>query len=190
MTDKKIIGSKNIKTKRKVASLNMIATFLTALKIIETHDINTSKIYCRVSKEAAGIVGHKAGLQEGDILTIYDLFFGKKNKLIFQAMMLPSGNDAALCLAQTLGYLGDNPYLLESKFTVDNPISAVYTRSWQSFVSKMNKLKYEFNMSSSTNFCNPHGLTSLTGCTTVEDMTRLCLKFLENRFCSEVASTR
>ena len=78
MTEKRIIASKNIKTKRKVASLNMIATFLTALKIIENNDINTSKIYCKVSKEAANISGHKAGLQEGDILTIYDLFFGKK----------------------------------------------------------------------------------------------------------------
>lgn len=78
MTKKRIIGKKAEGNKRQIASLNKIATFLTALEIIKELNLNTSKIYVKVTKEAAEVGGTSSGLKEGDILTMYDLFFGKK----------------------------------------------------------------------------------------------------------------
>jgi D-alanyl-D-alanine carboxypeptidase len=47
--------------------------------------------YCRVSKLAAKVGGTSAFLKEGLRLSVYDLLHG---------LMLPSGNDAALCLSE------------------------------------------------------------------------------------------
>ncbi len=40
--------------------------------------------------------GTSGNLREGDILSVYDLMYG---------MMLPSGNDCAWCLAESMGIL-------------------------------------------------------------------------------------
>jgi D-alanyl-D-alanine carboxypeptidase len=50
--------------------------------------------YCRVSKLAAKVGGTSAFLKEGLRLSVYDLLHG---------LMLPSGNDAALCLSEHFG---------------------------------------------------------------------------------------
>ena len=47
-----------------------------------------------VSKEASSVIGTSAELAEGDTLTIKQLMYG---------LMLPSGNDAAHCLAEYFG---------------------------------------------------------------------------------------
>ena len=51
-----------------------------------------------VSQNAASTGGTSACLREGDILTVFDLVHG---------MMLPSGNDAAMMLAETFGAEGE-----------------------------------------------------------------------------------
>ncbi len=48
----------------------------------------------QVSKNAASIGGTSAKLKSGDILSVWDLMHG---------LMLPSGNDSALCLAEHFG---------------------------------------------------------------------------------------
>ena len=52
-----------------------------------------------MSKNAASIGGTSAKLKSGDVLSVYDLL---------HALMLPSGNDAATCLAEHFGQ-----YLIE-----------------------------------------------------------------------------
>lgn len=47
-----------------------------------------------VSGDAAGVIGTSADLLEGDTLSIWQLLYG---------LMLPSGNDAALALAEYFG---------------------------------------------------------------------------------------
>lgn len=49
------------------------------------------KTWFKVSAYAASMIGTSANLIENQRLTIYDLLFG---------LMLPSGNDAAMCLAE------------------------------------------------------------------------------------------
>ena len=48
----------------------------------------------QVSKAAATIGGTSAKLKTGDVLSIWDLLHG---------LMLPSGNDAGICLAEHFG---------------------------------------------------------------------------------------
>ena len=48
----------------------------------------------QVSKNAANIGGTSAKLKTGDVLSIWDLLHG---------LMLPSGNDAGICLAEHFG---------------------------------------------------------------------------------------
>lgn len=50
----------------------------------------------QISKHAAKINGTSAQLRAGDVMSCYDLLF---------AMMLPSGNDVALALAEFFGGL-------------------------------------------------------------------------------------
>jgi D-alanyl-D-alanine carboxypeptidase len=50
----------------------------------------------KVSKQASNVIGTSANLLSGDTLNIYDLFYG---------LMLPSGNDVAVVLAQGIGTL-------------------------------------------------------------------------------------
>ena len=48
----------------------------------------------KVSNRASMQIGTTAGLMTGDVLTLHDLFY---------AMMLPSGNDASVALAENVG---------------------------------------------------------------------------------------
>jgi len=58
------------------------------------YGINPQKVYFRASYFAAKIGGTTAYLREGMRYSIYDLMVG---------LMLPSGNDAALVLAENFG---------------------------------------------------------------------------------------
>lgn len=53
-----------------------------------------SNVLVRVSDRAVDILGTSAELQAGDILSLYDLLFG---------LMLPSGNDASVAVAEAAG---------------------------------------------------------------------------------------
>ena len=58
------------------------------------YGINPKKVYFRASHIAAKIGGTTAYIKEGMRYSIYDLMVG---------LMLPSGNDAALVLAENFG---------------------------------------------------------------------------------------
>jgi serine-type D-Ala-D-Ala carboxypeptidase (penicillin-binding protein 5/6) len=65
-----------------------------SLLLIKELQIDPKNLYCRVSKSAATVGGTCAVLREGQRLSVYDLLFG---------LMLPSGNDAAMVLAEHFG---------------------------------------------------------------------------------------
>jgi len=80
--------------KREVASITKMMTFYTALKLIDRYNINPSTTILTVSRNASRMIGTSACLREGDQLSLETLFYG---------MMLPSGNDAAFCIAEYFG---------------------------------------------------------------------------------------
>ena len=80
-----ILYGKNEKQKRKMASTTKI---MTAIIIIENCNLNET---IEVSKKAANTGGSRLGLKTNDKITIKDLLYG---------LMLRSGNDAAVALAE------------------------------------------------------------------------------------------
>ena len=66
------------------------------LNDFQTCDLDPKKIYFRASASAIKVKGTTAFIKEGLWYSIYDLMIG---------MMLPSGNDAAMVLAENFGRL-------------------------------------------------------------------------------------
>jgi D-alanyl-D-alanine carboxypeptidase len=64
--------------------------------MIEKFEINVDMTDAKVSREAVNLGGTTANFKYGDIVNLKDLFYG---------MMLPSGNDAAFCIAEYFGKL-------------------------------------------------------------------------------------
>lgn len=83
-----VLVGKNENQKRKMASTTKI---MTATIIIENCNLNET---IQVSKNAANVGGSRLGLKLGDSITINDLLYG---------LMLKSGNDCAIALAEYCG---------------------------------------------------------------------------------------
>ena len=83
-----VLVGKNENQKKKMASTTKI---MTATIIIENCNLNET---IQVSKNAANVGGSRLGLKLGDSITINDLLYG---------LMLKSGNDCAIALAEHLG---------------------------------------------------------------------------------------
>ena len=60
----------------------------------DKYKVNPKEVSVRVSDKAAEMPGTSAELQAGDLLTLNDLFYG---------LMLPSGNDASVAIAEAVG---------------------------------------------------------------------------------------
>lgn len=111
-----------------IASITKVMTALVALDVIGE---NFDEYTIEVSEEAAYIGESTAGLQEGDTMDAYTAL---------QALMVPSGNDAAQALAECLGdeLEGDGD-------------------AYDNFVAAMNAKAKELGCTD-TVFENPHGL--------------------------------
>lgn len=127
---KEIIYGKAENERRKMASTTKI---LTSLVILEKANLNDVVI---VSKKAAGIGGSRLGLSTGDKITVKDLLYG---------LMLCSGNDAAVALAE---YVGE---------------------SVEGFQEIMNKKASELGLKD-THFVTPHGLDAEEHYTTAYEL--------------------
>ena len=100
-TSKKILFGKNEYNKVKMASTTKI---MTATIILENCDLTKT---VTISKKAARTGGSRLGLKAGDKLTILDLLYG---------LLLVSGNDAAVALAETCsGSISDFANLMNEK---------------------------------------------------------------------------
>lgn len=99
----------NWNEKREIASITKIMTCYTVLQL--THkNFNKHSTLVTVSKRASEEVGTTANLIEGHTFSVWDLLHG---------LMLPSGNDAAIALAE---HFGD--YLLKmNKSKHTNPLN-------------------------------------------------------------------
>lgn len=145
-----ILYGKNENTKRKMASTTKI---MTAIIIIENCKLNES---IEISKKAANTGGSRLGLKTGDKITILDLLYG---------LMLHSGNDAAVALAEYVG--NDIP----------------------GFAEKMNKKAQELGLKN-THFETPHGLDSDEHYTTAYELALLTNYALNNPTFSKIVGTK
>lgn len=146
----KVLYGKNELQQRKMASTTKI---MTATVIIENCNLTDT---VEVSKKAAGTGGSRLGLKTNDKITIKDLLYG---------LMLCSGNDAAVALAEYAG------------------------GSIEGFSDLMNQKAYKLGLNN-THFETPHGLDSDEHYTTAYELAILSNYALNNKTFAEIVSTK
>lgn len=147
---KTILYGKNEKSKVKMASTTKI---MTAIVVLENCSLDKT---VEVSKKAAGTGGSRLGLKTGDKITIRDLLYG---------LLLRSGNDAAVCLAETVA--GSVP----------------------DFANLMNAKAQELGLFN-THFESPHGLDSDEHYTTAYELALLSDYALKNSTFLNIVGTK
>ena len=146
----RILYEENAEEKSLIASTTKI---MTGLLVCEAGELDA---VVAVPTEAVGIEGSSMYLQAGETLTRRELLYG---------LMLCSGNDAAVAIAQGIG------------------------GSVKGFVRKMNDTAKELGMTSSS-FANPNGLDDENHYSTARDMAVLARAAMENETLVRIASTR
>ena len=140
-TSKTILFGKEENNIRKMASTTKI---MTAIIVIEKSNLYDTVV---VSKKAASTGGSTLGIKEGDKITICDLLYG---------LLLKSGNDAAVALAETVG------------------------GSIEGFAEMMNIKAKELSLIN-THFVTPHGLDNDGHYTTAYELALLTDYALNNK---------
>ena len=147
---KKILYGKKENERSKMASTTKI---MTALVVIQNTNLNN---IVEVSKKAAGIGGSKLKLKKGDKITVKDLLYG---------LMLKSGNDAAVALAEYVG------------------------GSIEEFAKLMNKNAEDLGLNN-THFVTPHGLDDEEHYTTAYELALITDYALKNEVFAEIVKTK
>lgn len=161
------------------ASLTKMMTLYTVIRAYNSDEDEMSNDYVKISKRSADCKnGTHAHLQYEDVLSVFDLLY---------AMMLPSGNDAAIALAEHVG----QKMLMEKRYKSD--INNIYNNDdddsgggdiyrkevtelegYNAFIKKMNKHAKRLNMRN-THYVNPHGMRSENNLSTASDIMKLGL---------------
>lgn len=147
---KSVLFEKNSLEVCKMASTTKI---MTCLLILENCDLNS---LVTVSSYAANTHGSRLGLHTNDSVSVLDLLYG---------LMLCSGNDAAVCLAEFAG------------------------GSVQGFADMMNSKAKELCLEN-TNFVTPHGLDNENHFTTAHDFAILTDFALNNPLFLQIVGTK
>ena len=146
----RVLYEQNADAKMLIASTTKIMTALVAIREGNPSDMVT------VSHQAAYTEGSAMYLKEGEKLTLETLLYG---------LMLCSGNDAAVAVAEHVGSSVDG------------------------FVEMMNDTAKELGMTA-TSFANPNGLDDEQHYSTARDMAILACAALDNAALMRIASTR
>lgn len=150
----KVLYEKYADEKAYPASTTKIMTALITIEVLEKND---SPLYQKVEipQIAQGVEGSSIYLKAGEKISIEDLLYG---------LMLVSGNDSAVALAEIIG------------------------GSQENFVRMMNKKAEELGCSN-THFANPNGLFDENHYTTVRDMAIITREAMKNKTFRKIVST-
>ncbi len=143
-----MLATWNVNERRPMASVTKVMTAMIVLDEVDLDEIVMVPTIATTSR------GSSAGLVAGERWTVYDLLV---------AMLVRSGNDAALTLAW---YVGDG--------------------SVDAFVGKMNDRAAELGMSD-TRFANPNGLDHADHFSTADDLVTMAVASLEYPDIQEIA---
>lgn len=149
-TSGNIIYGKNENKRTAMASTTKI---MTAIVLIENADLNQSVV---ISTKAAGTGGSRLGLKKNDKITLNDLLYG---------LMLKSGNDAAVAIAETVG------------------------GNIEEFANMMNSKAKELGLEN-THFVTPHGLDNPEHYTTAYELAKLADYAMKNEVFAKVVNTK
>jgi D-alanyl-D-alanine carboxypeptidase len=178
-TGKLILGHGETE-KREIASLTKIMTAYTALELIKRYELDSSKTIVTISEKAAYTEGTTASLEEGDKLTLKDLFY---------AMLLPSGNDASIAIAQFLGKIIKSRMVEPQIEIIDENNPPPQLTPIKLFVKEMNLLAEQLELKD-TSYANPHGLINYYNKSSAIDIARLSFLAMRNNVLREVVNCR
>lgn len=147
---KSMIIGKNEDVKSAMASTTKI---MTTIVILEKADLNEK---VTVSAKAGGTGGSRLGLKRGDKASVRDLLYG---------LMLRSGNDAAVALAEHVG------------------------GSVKGFAELMNEKAIELGLTN-THFVTPHGLDDANHYTTALELAKLTDYAMDNGTFAKIVGTK
>lgn len=147
---KSMIIGKNEDVKSAMASTTKI---MTTIVILEKADLNEK---VTVSAKAGGTGGSRLGLKRGDKTSVRDLLYG---------LMLRSGNDAAVALAEHVG------------------------GSVKGFAELMNGKAIELGLTN-THFVTPHGLDDANHYTTALELAKLTDYAMDNETFAKIVGTK
>lgn len=123
----------------------------------------------KFSQRADGTGGSTAAVRTGETVSVRELLYG---------LLLPSGNDAAVALAEHCGTLCAPP---PESPQVKDPLFC--------FIAEMNRTARVLDLQQ-THFMNPHGLPHDQHYTTPKDLLRLSILAWKQPLLQEIASTR
>lgn len=149
-TSKTVIWGKNEEVKRAMASTTKI---MTTIVVLENANLTDT---VEISKKSAGTGGSRLGLKYKDKITVNDLLYG---------LMLRSGNDAAVALAE---YVGGNI---------------------EGFAKLMNEKAKELGLKN-TSFVTPHGLDATEHYTTAYELALITDYALNNPKFAQIVNTK
>lgn len=161
-----ILAGKNNDVVRPMASMTKVMTALIILELAVTNPeiLNETVI---ISAAADETPGSTAGVRAGERVSVNDLLYG---------LLLPSGNDAAVALAEHFG--GRFPLTATNSKTT-TPIDQ--------FIAEMNRRAQELGMSTARYF-DPHGNSANFAAPV--DLIRLGVAFMKNPLAESYVSTR
>jgi D-alanyl-D-alanine carboxypeptidase (penicillin-binding protein 5/6) len=144
----------------------MTAHLVLALAETEPQILDEELVF---SERADTTPGSTADLRKGERLPVRELLYG---------LMLPSGNDAAIALAEHFGpRCGDK----DAKSATSDPV--------EKFVARMNQHARQLEMSD-THYANPHGLPDDQHVSSARDLLRLACVAAKSPLFQTYVSTR
>lgn len=146
----KVIWGKNENKRSAMASTTKI---MTAIIAIENADLNQEVV---ISAKSAGTGGSRLGLKKNDKILLQDLLYG---------LMLKSGNDAAVAIAETVG------------------------GNIEGYANMMNDKARQLGLEN-THFVTPHGLDNPEHYTTAYELAKLTDYALKNETFAKIVNTK
>lgn len=146
----RVLWEKNSKERLKIASTTKV---LTAIVAVENADLEDK---VQISKKAALTGGSRVGIVSGSEVTLKNLLYG---------MLLKSGNDCAVAIAEHVG------------------------GSVENFVKMMNEKAYEIG-AKDTNCTNPHGLDTEHNYSTAWDIAKITCYAKNIEIISKIMNTQ
>lgn len=141
------------KDENKRTAMASTTKIMTAIVTLENCDLTQT---VTISKKSAGTGGSRLGLKVDDKITMNDLLYG---------LMLKSGNDAAVAIAETVG------------------------GSVEGFAELMNEKAKELKLEN-THYVTPHGLDDPEHYTTAVELAKLADYALQNETFAKIVNTK
>lgn len=153
------LWGKNETTSRYMASTTKIMTAWIVLELASNHEGVLDEVVT-ISEVSDKTGGSTANLNAGEKIAVRDLLYG---------LLLPSGNDAAVALAEHFG---------RRVRPVDKSVEVTASKSLEMFVKEMNRRAGELELKE-TKYLDPHGNSRNRSC--ARDLLKLAWNGLQNK---------